>query len=480
LEAPLQTIEPHWLYEHSKADRGLKFTRTALLVTAVVSLATIVPAGASGPPTWQTARNVTLPVGGTNIPQGYFPVLACATAANCVAAGDYAGAAGTSKGFVLDEVAGVWKRPTIIVAPHGAAANAGLTPFSAACASANNCVVVGSYQDSTGSQRSFVVGEIAGVWQRATQVVLPTNAVLKGQSSELRAVACAARRTCSAVGTYTDSASPSGRTEGFAVNDVAGVWRHAREVRLPSGANANPFVRLEQLACVKNYCTATGSYIDANNVTQGLIVGEVSGAWTSGVTLSLPADTSAFSNANLSSTTCVAPGYCTAIGTYENVHGFLEGLTVTETRGHWKRAVTMRMPANAAGNPHVFFYGFTGISCPNASNCATGGQYRDSAGNYQGFLLDDGGVVALTCVSVGNCTAGAAYLDGSNNYQAVTANEVAGAWRSGVKIALPAGATTVGVAGGVYGLFCSRNSQCTATGSYQRGANYEGFTVATR
>ena len=261
---------------------------------------------------------------------------------------------------------------------------------------------------------------------------------------------------------------------------------------------------LGQVACASpGDCSAVGSYIDANNVTHALIVSEAAGTWSPGVSLLLPGNASAYPTASLSAITCSRGASCTAIGSYEDSRGNYEGLAVTETNAKWGRAIEMRMPASAGANPHVFFYGYGGVSCRTKGNCSAGGQYRDASGDYQGFLVSEvngvwqsatklklpasaqqagknGGVVAVSCASPGNCSTGAAYVDASGNYQALVANQVAGQWQIGTKVTLPPGATTVGVDGGVYGVVCQKSGACVATGSFLSGAtNYQGFTIAT-
>jgi hypothetical protein len=180
----------------------------------------------------------------------------------------------------------------------------------------------------------------------------------------------------------------------------------------------------------------------------------------------------------------------------------VQGLAVSEQARSWKRATAMVMPAGAKSDPRVFFYGFNAISCSSSGNCSAGGQYTDAGGHYQGFFVDqvngawqsaselklpsgaaqagkNGGVVALSCTSSSTCSAGAAYVDASGDYQALVINRVGGAWQAGTKVSLPAGAASVGVDGGVYGLICKSANACTATGSYQKSATvYEGFTLS--
>jgi hypothetical protein len=481
----------------------MKFVRTAFVVGAVAS-ALGVPAGASAAPSWAPARTAALPSGATGLPQGYLPALACASVGNCVASGDYTNAAGDSVAVMLNEVNGVWRSPVTLTPPSGAAATADATVFSVACGAPGYCSVVGNYEDKSGNSLGFVANEVAGAWRDAVEAALPANALSSGQNAQLRSVACPKANYCTAVGTYSAKSTSLGQTEGLVIDEVAGTWRHGSEVHLPGGTNANPFVLLNQVACATaGNCSAVGSYIDDNGATHGLLVSERATNWSAGLSLVLPGNASAYPNASLSSIACTSASGCTAIGTYDNAAGDVDGLAVAESNGAWHRAVALVMPSGASSNPHTFLYGYGGISCPTAEDCSAGGQYTDTSNKYQGFLVDEvngawqtatelklpagaqeagknGGVVAVSCVSVGNCSAGAAYLDGSGDYQALVVNRVSGTWQTGTKVALPAGATSVGIAGGVYGLICETVNQCTATGSYLRSATvYEGFTLAT-
>jgi hypothetical protein len=160
------------------------------------------------------------------------------------------------------------------------------------------------------------------------------------------------------------------------------------------------------------------------------------------------------------------------------------------------------MPAGANADPNAFLFGFNGIACASAGNCSLGGQYRDSAGAYQGFLANEvngvwsqavemvipnggvsggknGGVVAVACPGVGECQASGSYIDSAGNYQAVTLSEVDGVWQRGTKVNLPGGAASVGVDGGIYAIVCPSPTSCVGVGSYLKGGSYEGFTLQT-
>jgi hypothetical protein len=374
---------------------------------------------------------------------------------------------------------------------------------SVSCGAVGDCVAVGSYDDDKNYAQSFVADEVRGVWQRAREVTLPANAKGATELSEVHSVACWSAGNCSAVGSYLDGTQPVGHSEGMVVNEMRGTWSRAQEVKLPSDANANPYALLNQITCVNGRCVGVGSYTGANGTTQGLIVNGDNTTWQRALRVALPGNANAYPVANVSEVACATATNCTAIGTYANVEGQDEGFTVTESQGSWLRALAMTMPSGAALNPHVFFYGYGGLACASVGNCSAGGQYLVGTTKYEGFFINEidgvwqpatqmllpsgalmagknGGVVAVSCRSAGNCSAGAAYDDGSSQYQALVVNEVSNTWQVGQKIALPTGATSVGVDGGVYGLVCHRSGPCTATGSYLKTATtYEGFTVTT-
>ena len=480
----------------------MKFPRTALLVASLVTLVFAAPANASSDPAWQSARVAALPAGGTGVYGGYLPFLSCPAAGDCVASGNYVDSSGIDRGLLLNQINGVWRSPTPVTPPANAVVKDGLTVLGVSCGSVAHCSVVGTYYDAALNQLSFIADEVAGRWLAAREVSLPANSLKSNQVSAVHSVSCRSAGNCSAVGTYDVNASPTSLTEGFVEDEIAGKWLTAREVRLPAGISGNPYVSLDQVACGSpGNCSAVGSYIDTNNVTHTLVVDEVSRTWKTAQSTFLPGDTSPFAGATLSEVACVSAGNCSAVGTYNASGAGVEGLVANETRGAWGRASELRMPASAAANPQVLLFGFQGISCASVGNCATGGQYLDRSGKYQGFLVNEvhgawrgsselilpdgalqtshnGGVVSVSCSTAGNCSAGAAYLDAAGNYQALIVNEVGNVWRAGAKLTLPANAARGGVGGGVYAHAGQRGGACSAVGSYLRGATtYSGFTV---
>jgi hypothetical protein len=482
----------------------MKFQRAILLLAVAVTLTLSTAGNAGATPTWQAARNMALPGGITGLYNGNLSLLSCPATGDCAAAGIDQDAKGNAYGLLLNEVNGVWRDPTNITPPANADVSSGVSVFGLSCGGPGSCSAVGTYADTAQDQLSFVVNEVGGLWQRAIEVALPADAVKRGQVSDAHSVACASAGNCSAVGVYDVAVGATMVQEGFVLNEVANHWSSAREVILPAATNFNPFAALNQIACASaGNCSAVGSYIDKNNVTHGLVVNEVGGTWRAGTSLALPANASQYAGASLSEVDCASAGNCAAAGTYNVSGGAVEMLVDNEARTTWARANEVQLPANAASNPDVLLYGFRGVACPTAGNCASGGQYQDKNGGFQGFLVNEvndhwqsatqlalpagaeqagenGGVVAVSCPSAGDCTAGAAYLDSSGAYQALVVSETNRSWSAGTKITLPAGSSTVGQAGGVYAVDCQKTGVCDAVGSYETASgNYLGFSDHT-
>ena len=483
--------------------KALRHAAVATVFTlGLASAAVPVVAATSAAPSWRVAHVAALPSGATGVPQGYLPVLSCVSAGNCEAGGAYSLAKGNVKALVLTERAGVWRAPTTLVAPTNAAASAALTISGLSCGALGYCAATGSYNDRAGDQLAFVANEVAGHWRRALEVTLPANAVVSGQVALVRSVSCVGDYSCSAVGAYLDATTPISRNLAFVVDDVAGHWRGAQEVTPSPSANFNPFMTLNQVACAAaGRCVAIGSYINAHDVNQGLLVDQVNGAWGPATALVPPPDASAYAGTGLDEVTCVARASCVVVGTYYNAAGAIEALGTAQRGATWARASQLRMPSDAATNPHAFLYGFVGIACASAGNCSVGGQYETVSHQYEGFFINEvrgvwhqgvtlalpaggqsagknGGVVAMSCPALGQCRAGAAYLDDAGRYQALVVNETGGVWQRGESVVLPGGASSVGVDGGMYALVCATPSVCTGTGSYLKNATtYEGFTL---
>lgn len=477
----------------------MKVPRLAIALLAVgASLVPLTGAGALSVP---RATALALPKPNVGLNQGYLPFQSCSSLGNCAVTGIYVAGRGEVAGVIESEVKGVWRTPLRVGEPVGASAAKGVTMDGVSCPADGSCAAIGQYVTST-DQLPFVVSEVGAKWSRGVALPLPANALTKSESATPHSIACASAGNCTVVGTYVANTT-SVSTQGFIASEHAGVWRRAQELVLPAGANANPLVTLSQVSCgTSTNCVAVGSYIDTNNVSRAIVVPEVAGTWKRALAIGLPGNASAYAGAQFSEVDCTTSGSCLAAGTYNTFTGAVQPLVALSTDGVWDRALQVGLP-NRAKNPATLLYGFKGVACASAGNCAFGGQYLDKSGKYQGFLDNvvngvvqhaqvlalpagalqaghNGGVVSLSCPQVGNCVAGAAYLNSANTYVAYLVGETHNVWSPGISVTMPSGSQAVGVAGGIYSVDCFSASACQVSGSYASSSSrYDGFTLVT-
>src|SRR5216683_5753540 len=180
-------------------------------------------------------------------------------------------------------------------------------------------------------------------------------------------------------------------------------------------------------------CAAGGDYRDGGGHQQGFVAVERNGRWRLAIEAPGLGALNKNGNAEVSSVSCASPGYCAAGGYFGNrdsnpyVVSSGRGFVVSETNGHWGRAV--EVPGlgvlNKGGNAHV-----SSVSCASPGNCAAGGDYTsDASGRLQAFVVSEtggswgsarevagnvyvpgGGTVdSMSCASAGNCSAGGTY-----------------------------------------------------------------------
>ena len=271
--------------------------------------------------------------------------VSCAAPGSCTAVGTYVDPAGT-QGLLVSESSGAWGTGIKPVLPGGAAADPQVALGLVSCASAGNCAAVGTYPDGSSHTQGLLLSESSGVWATGVKVTLPAGAATDPQVL-LGAVSCGAPGDCAAAGTYLDSA---GHKQGVLLSASAGVWAPGVQAALPADAAADPKVRLTSVSCAAaGSCAAVGSYTNGAGDGVGLLLSEVSGAWTPGVKPTLPAGAAASGVSLLASVSCAPAGGCTAVGSYLNeVRVAVPGLAVSGTPGAWGTGVETPVPANAS------------------------------------------------------------------------------------------------------------------------------------
>ncbi len=375
-----------------------------------------------------------------------------------------------------------WGKGVQATPPANAGSNPEVSLRSVSCTSPGDCTAVGDYLDSSGNQQGVVFTEASGTWGTGVESALPAN---EGSNPHtfLDEVRCPSAGDCTAIGYYTDS---SGKGQVLLLSETAGTWGTGVEATLPADAASEPEVLgPRQLSCPSaGSCTAAGVYTDSSGRYQGLLLSETSGTWGTGIEATMPANVNAsHPHVSMNGISCPSVGNCTAVGEYNDSVASVDFL-LTETSGTWGAAVQVMAPANAepAGSMMA-----SGVSCPSAGNCTAAGEYFDTSGNMQGFLLSEtagtwgtgveaippanggskGGVRLneVQCPSAGNCTAVGEYFDTLDNNQGLLLSETSGTWGTGVEVPLPANARS-GPLGNGSSLSCPSAGNCDFVNEY--------------
>jgi len=404
-----------------------------IAICGVLAMLAVRPTGAlaSADVNWGTGVEAGLPAGGASASRFNLDVVSCSSANACGAVGDYVDSSGNFQGVLLSESSGVWSSGVEAVLPAGAAStNQSVSLNSVSCPSAGNCTAVGDYIDSSGNFQGVLLSESSGVWSSGVEAVLPAGAASTNQSVSLNSVSCSSAGNCTAVGSYTDS---SGNTEGVLLSESSGVWSSGVEAVLPAGAvSTNQGVFLNSVSCPSaGDCTAVGDYVDSSGNAEGLLLTESSGVWSSGVEAVLPAGAvSTNQSVSLDSVSCPSAGNCTAIGGYIDSSVSLQGVLLSESSGVWSSGVEAVLPAGAISTHQSV--SLDSVSCPSAGNCAAVGDYVDSSGRFRGLAL----------------------------------SESAGVWATGVEAVLPANASVANPLGILDSVSCASAGNCSAVGEY--------------
>jgi cytochrome c551/c552 len=335
-------------------------------------------------------------------------------------------------------------------------------------------------------------GALGGTWGTAEEVP-GTAALNSGGNAIPNSVSCASAGNCSAGGDYTDGSS---HQQAFVINETNGTWGAAEEV--PGTATLNPggFAQVASVSCASaGNCSAGGDYKDASSRQQAFVVNETNGTWGTAKEVPGTVTLNPGGDAGIKSVSCASAGNCSAGGSYADASGFLQAFVVNETNGTWGTA--KEVPGTAALN--TIAAAINSVSCTSAGNCSAGGDYTDSSGNVQAFVvnetngtwgtakevpgtaaLNQGGdarVMSVSCTSAGNCSAGGHYVDSSFGFQLFVVNETNGTWGTAEEIP---GTATLNKDGDADtdAVSCGAAGNCSAVGYYTDGLGHHHAFVA--
>jgi hypothetical protein len=340
--------------------------------------------------------------------------------------------------FAVTQTHGVWGKaievPGLSRLNVGPAAGGGpATVDAVSCGAPGDCSAGGNYYASDSSVQAFVVTQTNGSWGKAIEV--PGLARLNvGPDAEVKSVSCAAPGDCVAGGYYasTHQTENSVNFQAFVVTQANGVWGKAIEVpgsgKLDSGGDAG----VTSVSCAApGDCVAGGSYLTRDDDYQAFVVSLTSGVWGKAIEVPGSARLNAGGLAGIDSVSCAKPGDCSAGGSYANARERAQALVVTQTNGVWANAT--EVPGSARLNARGA--DIDSVSCTEPADCSAGGYYTDGHGKMQALVvtqtdgrwgaaievpgsgrLNTGGqavVASVSCATPGHCGAGGYYAPGT-------------------------------------------------------------------
>ena len=188
--------------------------------------------------------------------------MACPSARECVAVGQYNDSPGHYRGLLLTGNGSSWTAATAPV-PAGAAAYSGATITAITCPAAWECVAVGYWADSAGNSHLFLLTMRGSSWTAAT-APLPAGAPAS-LGAGISVLACPSPTACTAVGDYTvdEYNDPWPDSHLYLLTMRRSSWT-AATAPLPAGAPTSSGIDIAGMACPSaTACVATGWYDNA-------------------------------------------------------------------------------------------------------------------------------------------------------------------------------------------------------------------------
>ena len=308
---------------------------------------------------------------------------------------------------------------------------------------------------------------------------------------------------CTGTGPQTSGAGK--RTSGAGIRAPGGslaaaskgIWHTTREIPGTAALNEGGNAQGVSISCPSaGNCTATGGYYNASGVQQPFVVSEVNGRWRTATRV--PGTAAPGTGAMIWSVSCASAGNCGAGGSFTAGSASSQrAFVVNEVNGTWSPVVMVPgMAARSGGSAQV-----NSVSCASAGNCSAGGEYTDTTGAQQAFVVDEANghwqnaievpgteilntgrtasVHSVSCAAPGNCIAGGSYMQNGLGQQAFVASEVNGAWHTAELV--PGSAKLNKGGGGVItSVSCTAPGNCGAGGSYNDASGASQALVVTQ
>jgi hypothetical protein len=277
--------------------------------------------------------------------------LSCPPGGPCVAFGTYTSAAGTQL-MQSTRRNGRWSAASRIALPVavGVGRRAPANFGGVFCTGPGDCVATLIYGPDA-SSRALIVTETGGAWRSASEIALPPLDGLR--EPVLRSVACAAAGDCVAVGQFSSGAADV--DSPILATEQGGRWGRAMTIAPPAGTSASSALGgayLRAVACpAAGSCTAIGSYRDARYNSRPFVITQTRGTWGPATPLPLPTDAlppaRGFGIAEAYALACARHAHCAVVGTYTVRSRDSEALVETETGGRWSASTRVTLPPGA-------------------------------------------------------------------------------------------------------------------------------------
>jgi hypothetical protein len=317
----------------------------------------------------------------------------------------------------------------------------------------------------------------------ASQPISAVNA-----EAEVDNISCPSTGFCVGVGT---SRGNSDGTLPWIVTQDDGTWTSQNGPVPADASTTNASFAVSSLSCASvALCVAVGTYVDDNNVQQGLLLEYASNAWHA-VTAPVPTDAATDAQATNNSehtyvndVSCWAAGDCVAVGKYMLTSGHYMTMGLHFNGSTWS-ASSVEPPSNASTSPDPTL---TTVACDSSGTCVAFGGYAPSGdSSLEADVTTDAGgtwssaeapvpvgsssnpaesISAAACPTTGLCTAVGNYVDGNGYFQAVVLQQVSDGW-SATAVPIPGEDTTQQPWVSINALSCPAVGSCVADGTYQ-------------
>ena len=335
--------------------------------------------------------------------------VSCASAVDCVAVGSFTSSVTNSGASLLVgvESSGTWTPFTVpslgFTAPAGSSR---ITSPLVDCPSVGNCTIIGNDQISNGAVLTSMLvtlDETNGTWGEVQQLTLPVGTAADGAG--LNALSCSSAGNCASVGSDNYNSN-------LAVNEVNGVWQTGVALVAPSSPLISMNPSLASVDCASDgNCTAVG---------EGQLVSEVNGVWGGVQVLPVTGETMTVTGLATSSISCPVANDCVVVGSIalvgsppnaaaDTTYAFVD----QESSGVWSTQALPLAPSSALADA------FTSVACPAVGDCVAVGDFTPSKGGPDYLLgglsaTSSNGVWTLqnsaagyynsvACAGVGNC-----------------------------------------------------------------------------